>query len=557
MMTEQADIRDRRGSRFAGIVSLVRRFLEFFVTPGVYRVLLTLVSAATTWWGITLIYDAIGAGAEGALGLLKYVLPVAVAGFLHCTIFWTLYQWTSVRRWRYLALAIPLQALAALSSYTTHWVHLNGDAETAGAFTEAQSTVVRGAIHFAQSYRTVGEAMERLAAHSNAQAEIEERKGNSCQTSAGTGQGPRYDLRKADAAVFSAFQAQVSGRVKRIDELVARIDALTAMTSADAMSNLPALRRALDEIKAFEGDPLLVQLRSVAEQRLAKGRGPIAIPASQRGVNKATSFTCTDPLLDRHLATVIEATRALKPVPDIRVVDARDPREGAVLALQRLWGSVIRGEVPTLSVEALKRARTRELTASGKVDDGLRPRDVSALGLAALVELMLLVAFLIGNRRHIDHPGLDPLAESLARRRSRIFEQAWRQVGGGSTGLAAMLDRHMMYEHRSTLVVVPLYTEAPEEHALHRMMELLVGVGFARRLYTGWLFVRLFTVGWPRASREASLRKGHVRVYRLDERDHHALILDSLGEGAAVPPVPPGGEGTVVYLPAPEPRRAA
>lgn len=560
--TENSDhIHPARDTRVHRAGALVRLLAALVGSVETYRVLLAVVSAGTTWWGITLIYNAIGAGAEGSLGLLKFVLPVAVAGFLHCVIFLSLQRWTSVRRWCYLAFAIPLQALAALASYTTHWVHLNGDAETTGTFTQAQGTTIRGILAFAQSYRTVGDAMERLAQHSTEQARIEATQGTSCQPGAGTGRGPRYDLRMADAATFAEFRTQVAGRLTRIEDLAKRAEALSAGSGADAMAKLPALRRVVDEIKAVEADLLLPQLRAAAEQRLAKGRAPIAIPPAQRGADRATSFTCPDPRLDGHLTTVIEAIRALKPVPEIAVIDARDPREGAMLALQRLIGTLASGELPTLSMEALKKSRTRALAGGDPADGGLKPTDLTALGLAILVELMLLIAFLIGNRTHVDHPGLDPLARSLARERSRIFRRAWRKVGGRADGLAAILDRHMKHEHRATLLVVPLYTDDAEEQALHRMMELLVGVGLARRIYTGRALARAFTLGWPKSIRSSALRSGHVRVYRLDEQDHHALILDSLGEDDAAP-APEGArtrndEHTVIHLPPPDPPRRA
>jgi hypothetical protein len=62
------------------------------------------------------------------------------------------------------------------------------------------------------------------------------------------------------------------------------VEKLNAVTADDAVAKRPELRRLVSEVRAsYEADPVIEQIRKVAEARILKGKGPVEIPAANAG----------------------------------------------------------------------------------------------------------------------------------------------------------------------------------------------------------------------------------------------------------------------------------
>lgn len=221
----------------------------------VWRVALTIVSGWTTLVGMMLLYDVFGYDhGGGSIGLLRFVIPISMAGAIHAAIFWALDRWVTMRRRHYFwAIALPLQMLAVGASYGTHWTHMRGASETVGEYLGAQTAIIRGIRSFVQSYQSMAAATASLADHSEKQAKVEAETGTSCGSHAGAGKGPRHNLRMTDRATFSGFNAEISRRRKALEDLVERAEKATAATANDAIGRLGDLRRIVNEAKASPG----------------------------------------------------------------------------------------------------------------------------------------------------------------------------------------------------------------------------------------------------------------------------------------------------------------
>lgn len=515
----------------------LQRLVHGISSLATWRVILTLISGVTTLLGMMLLYDVFGSGhGGGSLGFLRFVIPFGLAGSLHAAIFWALGRWAALQRTKYLILALPLQLLAIAASYGTHWTHMRGGSVTVEGFELSQTGIVRALQRFDQSDQFIAAAMAALTQHSEEQAKIEAQKGTSCGMNAGVGQGPRYELRMNDRAVFSEFNKQIAERRSRIRALVERAEQLTAQSADEAVAHRAELRRIVDEAKTFESDPLLSQLKDAVQQRLLKGRSAIAIPASIRSKAGAQTFTCPDSTLDRHLNAVIAAIQALKPVPEVDFEDARNPRVGFALALKRLITSLFGLKLlPPTRPEQIA-ARKADLSATTEVTGGLRSEDIPPMIVAIVIEAGLTLMFAIGGGTLPIHPGLGELEELIKRKRKQVFDSVWKSFGGvEKRGTAReVMSRFTKFEGKCALVIVPIYSGRADVRLLHDLMTLLTHVHLAKCVYTGRSFARLFTLGWTKPRRAEALNEGAVRIYRMTAVDYLTLLLDAV-DGADNP----------------------
>jgi hypothetical protein len=217
-----------------------------------WRAALTFISGVTTLRGMMLLYDVLGGGHGGSLGYLAFLIPFGLAGSLHAAIYWALGRWASLGRWKYLLVAVQLQALAVLASYGTHWTGMRGEGVTIEGFEASQTGVVRALRAFDQSDEFVATSMATLAQHSEEQAKIEATRGGSCGVNAGVGKGPRYDLRMDDSATFSDFNKRKGERHSQVRVLVGRVEVMIAKSADEALANRVELRRIVDSAKSLE-----------------------------------------------------------------------------------------------------------------------------------------------------------------------------------------------------------------------------------------------------------------------------------------------------------------
>jgi hypothetical protein len=495
-----------------------------------WRATLTFISSVTTLRGMMLLYDVFGGGHGGSLGYLAYLIPFGLAGSLHAAIYWALGRWASLGRRKYLLLAVPLQALAVIASYGTHWTGMRGESVTIEGFENSQSGVVRALQEFDRSDEFVATSMASLAQHSEEQAKIEATRGGSCGVNAGVGQGPRFRLRMDDRANFSEFNKRVGERRSQIRALVERGEQITASSADEALANRTELRRIVDAAKSFENDPLVSQLKSAVEQRLLEGRSAIPIPPAQRSKSEAQSFACPDPTLDANLSAVLAAIAALKPVPEVEFEDAREARVGFALALKRMVTSLFGMKVLPATRPELVAARTAALSPAPEAADALVSEDIPPMVVAIVIEAGLTLLFAIGGGTLPIHPGLGELEELVKRERRRVFDAVWIAFGGNEKRGAARaaISRFTKFEGKSALVIVPIYSERPEVRLVHDLMCILAPVHLAKCVYTGRFLAPLFGLGWTRARRVDALCEGPVRVYRMTAVDYLALLLDAL-----------------------------
>lgn len=526
--------------RAEALVLSVVQMLHHLLALPVWRVALTIVSFITTTYGLMLLYDTLGVTdhGKGSIGFLRYLIPISVAGALHAAIFWSLTQWVTTRLAKYFfIIAFPLQVGAVGASFGTHWVHMNGGGATTEAFVMAETSTERGIRAFATSDDVVTTQTAALAQYSTAQALIEEKGGGrSCGGIAGDGKGPRYDLRMADRATFTSLNTEIAARKSQVDELVKRATTLTAGSADEAMARLASLRSLVSEAKArFESDPLLEQIRKVAEARILMGKGPIAIPPSKRGKKRETQFTCFDAELERRLDAVITAIKGLKALPEVNVPDYRDPRTGFPFALGRLAQMITTFDFSLPTRESLKAERIRALGSRNAAQAERGWSDLTPLSVAAAIELLLALLFLLGRGTLPRHPGMERLVELLARANVAVFDRIWQALGGSEDPNAVRnaLDSYSKFENRYNWVLVPLYGNDHETQVLHRVMEVMAEVGLARRAYTGrGIMARWYMRGWDPIRRER-VAKQAVRIYRMSATEYMAFILDALKrEGA-------------------------
>jgi hypothetical protein len=523
----------------------ISSFVHKLASIDFWRVFLTFVSAVTTWIGMMLLYGAFGGDHGGAsMAWLRFIIPLAMAGSIHAAIFWALRQWVGTKRTSFLALAIPLQIIAIVASYGTHWTGMQGASVTTASYIDAQRGVFRGLMTFVQSYQSLSTETKALSDHSQAEATIEEKDGTSCGARAGDGQGPRYRLRMADRDIYTAFNTQVADRMTRLQSLANQAEAISATTADDAMVKIGGLRRIVDEAKPYEGDPVLSALRKSAEARIAAGRVPMTDTSGPRGKAATQTFSCSDVMLERHLQSVVDAIDGLKPLPDADVQDARNPRIGFALALHRLGASTFGARLFPSDRTELERARVNALHGSGHDDDGIQSGDIPPLVIAFIIEATLTLLFWIGGGNLPLHPGMSSLRSYLSRPIARVIPMIWSMLRAGSdpASLQRVLQSHVNFQNRAVLVIFPLYSADPDIRALHQLMELLSAVKLAKKYYTGRALFGLFAAGWPDVQKLAVNTGGPVRVYRMNEADYLAVLLDVLGENPTSAPDPTRGQ---------------
>ena len=542
-------------SSSGGLFVRVKDGLSALKDLELWRLVMVFVSGLTTFIGMVLLYDSLGSGHGNALiGSLRYVIPPALAGTIHAIIYWTLERGATLRRYRFFLLAIPFQLVAIFGSFGAHWTHMRGDSHTVGDFEKSQTAIVRGIQNFVQSYQTMASASSALAQHSIVQAKNEaDGPGDSCGAVAGTGRGPRFDLRMSDRDTFSGFNREVAAKVKQLEALAGRAETITAASVAEAMRQRTELRRIVNEAKMFETDPLLGQLRQSAQQRLQKGRSAIAMPPQKRGKGGAASFTCPDPVLERHLSAVIDAIAGLKPVPEAEFKNASDVRVGATLAWQRLMNSVFGGQILVLRRDEQRDARQQQLRGNGEAVEKLSGEDIGPLAVALAVEFGLTLLFLFGGGALPSHPGLAELQELVGRRREQVFDKMWTALGGDEArgAVRRVLSRFTKFEDKSALVIVPVYSEDSAVQSLHQLMHVLCHVNLAKCIYTGQYMKGFFGFGWSEVRRADALAHGAVRVYRMTAVDYLALILDAV-HGAGNEQAPSAGHGAENVLSVPK-----
>lgn len=515
---------------FAAIGERCKSLALIIKSLATWRVALTVVSGLTTTLGLMLLYDVFGAGhSSGTIGLLRYVIPVSLAGALHAAIYWALDRWSALRLHRYLLLALPLQTLAIAASYGTHWTHMRGDSVTIEGFEGSKSEIVRAIRNFAQSDEVIVLATKALSDHSEKQAKLEAQSGNSCVVNAGVGMGPRYDLRMNDRDTYASFNAQIADRRKRIDTLVDQAEKMAAASADEAISHGTELRRIVNEAKSYEADPLLAQLKNTAQQRLLKGRGPIDIPPTKRIKGGVATFACPDATLDRHLTAVIDAINGLKPVPEVDFPDGRDPRVGFSMALGRVATSLLGTKIWSATRVELVDARKEALAPKARTQEGIRREDVPPMIVATAIEAFLTLLFMIGRDRTRLHPGMEELERLIQRQRQSILDSVWAALGGDNAkgALRQILFDYTKFDHKSAFIIVPVYSARNDVQRVLQLMTLLTHVQLAKCVYTGRVWAKWYTVGWADAARESALQDGAVRVYRLSANDYLALVLDA------------------------------
>lgn len=513
----------------------IEQIIHDLFTLSIWRLGLTVVSFVTTTYGLMLLYDTLGGSGhgKGSIGILRYLIPIAFSGALHASIYHVLTQWVATRRRKFIILAAFTQVLAILGSFGTHWVHMAAGDATTKAYVTVESAAEQGIRASAASYSAVAANMGALSEYSKAQALVEEKEnGTSCGAAAGSGKGPRYQLRMADRATFTGFNSDVATRKEKVDKLVERVAALTAGSADEAMARVATLRSLVNEAKAeFDADPLLDQVRKAAETRIVLGKGPIPIASSKRGKKGEKAFTCYDAELERRLEAVLAAIKSVKPLPEVMVPDYRDPTTGVPFALQRLFRLVSTSfEIPRPSREKLTADRIHSLRAQTTTGTEQHLGDIVPLVVASGIELALAFLFYLSRNTFARHPGVDQIAAVVDRNDTPVFDRIWEALGGGQDPEAVYraLDVHSKYEGRHTWVFVPLYGENREARVLHRVMELMTEAGMARRVYTGRGFMaRWYMRGWDPV-RHNLMAKAAVRIYRLSATEYLAFILDAL-----------------------------
>lgn len=516
-------------------VSGVELVAHDLLTPSIWRVALTIVSFVTTTYGLMLLYDTLGVGdhGKGSIGFLRFLIPISVAGALHAAIFYLLTQWATTARAKYFRGALPLQVIAILASFGTHWVHMMGGSATMGQFQTTLDSEQRSIGAFVASYDTIADETVALAAHSNVQATVEKSGGgSSCGMVAGNGKGPRYELRMNDQATFAAFDSEIRPRKAQVDDFAKRAEALTARSADEAMAQLATLRVLVNEAKAhLENDSLLDQIRKVAEARVVTGKGPIDIPPALRGKSGEKQFACYDAVLEQRLNAVIAAIKNLKPLPEVIVSDLRDPNTGFPYALGRLVHMFrsLTFSPPSRANLSAERVRTLEVGTAANQDTASW-HDVMPLAVASAIEMFLALLFYIGRDRFARHPGMTELANLLRRRDVAIFDRIWQSLGGGgeSEAVRRTIDAWSKFEGKYNWVFVPLYSEDDDARLLHTVMEMLVEANLARRAFTGrGLMARWYMNGWCPA-RRARVSKQPVAIYRMTASEYMAFVLDAL-----------------------------
>ena len=522
-----------------GLLAPVRRFFselaEFahaILLLPVWRYALTFVSAYTTCRGLMLLYNVFGADSGTSAGALNILIPIALAGAVHSAIFWGLTNWAHTRRSSFLGIVLVLQLVAILTSYGCHWITMRGGDFTAGLYLTAQTGTERGIRTFTESYSAVGEQMEALAKEASQKAGLEASTGTSCGTEAGDGKGPRYDLRMADQATFSSLNSDLISRRKRLEQLVERVDKLAAGSADDAVAKLPELRRVVNEVKSsFESDPIIEQIRKIAEARIQKGRAPIEIPPAKRGKSGQTHMSCFDAELERRLEGVLTAIRNLKPLAEVVVPDAREPHVGFALALQRLLRRIGGIDLSVPTREALKQDRVRTLANQSNAADDMLWQNLSPLFIAVSIELLLTLLFRLTGGGVQQHPGLGSLRNFLSQPNENVFAKVWSALGGGTDPLALrrLLNKHAKFARRKVWIFVPLYADEPDYWALHSLMELLVEFRLAKPVFagTGLVLRTLYMTGWERSRTARIAGYGAARVYTMSASEYLVFTLDA------------------------------
>jgi hypothetical protein len=508
----------------------VVRALSILKSLELWRLVMVFVSGLTTFIGMVLLYDSFGSDHGNAMvGSLRYVIPPAFAGTLHVMIYYSLERAASLRSWKYVVLAAPLQLIAVFVSFGAHWMHMRGDNYTVEDFKREQTAIVRGIQEFVQSYQAMAAASARLAEHSILEAKNEaEGPGNSCGMTVGTGRGPRFELRLSDRDTFSSFSHDIADKVKQLEVLAEQAEGVSAGSADAAVRRQVEFRRIVNQAKLFETDPLLREVRQSAADRVQKGRGTIQVPSQRRG--KTETFTCPDAVLEHHLATVINAIDGLKKVPEAEFKNATDVRVGAVLAWQRLLNSAFGGQYLMLDLVREWFGWPQQSRGGVTTAEKLSGEDLGPLAVAFAVEVGLSLLFLFRRGALPNHPGLSELRKLVAQGRDHVFDSVWAALGGDDArgAVREVISRFTKFVGKSTLVVVPVYSNDPAVRLLHELMHVLVHVELAKLVSTGRSMKPILGLGWTDIRRFNALNHGAVRVYRMSAGDYLALILDAV-----------------------------
>ena len=466
-----------------------------------------------TAFGFALLYHSFDGRTGDAFEVLLWGMPLALAALLHVFILRALQSWRGGRSAGYWRSVAALQIIAVLVSYGAHWTHLNAAATMVESFRAAQASVSQSAQAWVAQYAAFAQQMTALADLSTARMSDEDQHGTSCEARAGHGQGERYDLRKADLALFQGLSADVASRLAERRTLADSINKLAVDDASQAAAAAPALRAAIVHARALEADPFPQNARQALQARIAAGRGAMPIPLAMRRPNGPLTFTCPDAELERRMQASLSALDAVKPFADVELPDLRDPRNGYALALRRIAASMLHAVG----------------LGSYLGGDLANARDWMALGFATGLE-GALAFFYAGSTRLPDPGGFDGLDSALRGRRRRRAAAAFTAFSAPPDSVLRALYAHARFGRR-VHIMIPVDPADDESIALHRFMEALCFAGLARpalQLEPQALSRRFFTWGWNDAA-AARLRKARAaRRYVISRRDFFALSLDAL-----------------------------
>jgi hypothetical protein len=472
-------------------------------------------------FGLMMLYDlAGGEKVSTQMAIARLAIPFIGAGAVHVLIFAALRRWRGSRRLRvFFGAVLPLQALAVLVSYGAHWTHFNGTEATLVSYAVALTKADRGVRTFVQSFDYLERQTAALDAHSERQATTEAKDGGTCGGSSGDGRGPRYELRMSDRETFAGFSKDLAARQTQFGELAKSIAALSAKDADAAVRGFAELRRIVDEAKALESDPLPQQIRRVVEARIVLGRSEIPIPPNRRGKSGHPTFTCFDPILEQRGQAVAEAVKALKPMPELEFVDARNPRTGFALAIGRLYHR---------AHDALfARKSARPADAGEEVETG---RDVPPLLTASLLETMLVLLFMLRSGLP-HHSGGNDIRDALDDEADPVFDDLWARLAGDAGGSS----RDAVYAHGKITpfgfyVFAPVDGARPEANAMHQMMEVLSFAGLVNLAYVDPQgLTRRWLMRDMRPDRIARLTAGEtLLVYKMTRAAFYSLVLEAL-----------------------------
>lgn len=493
----------------------------------IWRILLILISFATTAYGGFLLYHT-PADSSNGLSLLAVLLPLIGAGILHAFIVSALKEFSEQRRWIFIPPVILMQLIAVQLSFGTHWVHLQGEAATVGSFSDAQQAVVRDIAAARAAFRAMTEQTRALAEYSEERSNVERASGGTCGPSA-RGDGPRRRLRGDDRDLFAEIRSKAEAQLVKRDELVAAVEKINIHGAADARNNLAALKTIVNRMRELEADPFLGFVKKSIETRKALGHAPIGAPAERTGA-QSTSFICPDPRLDRHLGDLLGTIDRVKPIREINFTDFTDSRTGYRAAVSRLFSVINPAQLFSSVRQSERERRLTQLRGDSEDRPKLLDEDYPPLFLALFVEFALLLSYLKGTRKPTfpKLPGAENIRHALARRGDNLFSDLWKAIGEQQSFWLA-IERHLYWHARGARVFVPLGAGGSmEDTKLRTFLEICAASRSVRRVSTGWLIPRLHAIGWDKEARKAIFSARQVRMYSWTHAEMAAILMASL-----------------------------